>query len=113
LIVLGIVLGSCDVADPGIEPASEKSKRDSVRIFLLEPGRVVTGLEEPGPLRLRDAGASQEKPASHPADMEDACTMTLYRPDGPGYYTRSAELAYPDSVKEKAGGPPSSECAFA
>jgi len=46
-------------------------------------------------------------------DSRHACTTRLYRPNGPGYYTRSAELAYPDSVKEKAGEPPSSECAFA
>ena len=79
---------------------------DSLQISLLESDRVVTGMAGSKPLRMRTVGPGK-KSGSVSFDAKHACTMTLYRPDGPqgaGYYVRSAEITYPDSVLTRADG---------
>jgi len=114
LLGIAVLAGSCDgIFSLDGEHASRPAAGDSLQISLLTSGQVVTGLGEEGPLRMRTVpapgsrkygGVGAEKKE---LDSRHACTMTLYRPDGPrgaGYYARSAELAYPDSVLEKADG---------
>jgi hypothetical protein len=83
---------------------------DSLQIGLLESGRVVTGFSEEA-LQMQRVAPLEVRAAKRARDVlgasGHACTISLYRPEGPrgpGYYYRSAEMTYPDSVLEKADG---------
>jgi len=114
IAVLAVGLGACDLV-PGLEPSEDRPRPgapDSLQISLLESGWVVTGFSEEvlqmqrmAPLEPRAAKRARARDVLGASGH--ACTISFYRPDGPrgsGYYHRSAELAYPDSVLEKAGG---------
>ncbi len=116
VLIAGLVLSSCDLL-----PTSSSGQAGSqrLRIALLESGRVVTDIPGTGPLRtqmveglrvqMREgarAKMSSEAEGSVFAHKH-ACTISLYRPEGPsgpGYYVRSAELAYSDSTLRAAEG---------
>ncbi len=107
LLTTALLAGSCDIS-PGVNSEHEASELspDSVQISLLESGRMVTGLSGSRPLRMRTVDPGK-KSGSISLDAKHACTMMLYRPDGPrgpGYYVRSAEITYPDSVLAQADG---------
>ncbi len=106
LLLAGAGLAACDVM-PGLRDDVPQPASDSLQISLLEPGHMVTGLTGSGPLRMQTVGPGEKKAGTASFDAKHACTMTLYRPDGPrgaGYYHRSAELSYPDSVLTQANG---------
>ncbi len=106
-LVLGIFgLAACDVM-PGVNDDASEPASSNPQISLLEPGQMVTGMSGSGPLRMRTVGPGKKNGDDASFDATHACTMTLYRPDGPrgpGYYHRSAKLSYPDSVLARADG---------
>ena len=111
IVVLAMGSAGCDFAAE-MEPASDRpgpGEVDSLHIGLLESGRVVTGLSDDEGLQVETLAPLQATAKASAAleEARHACTISLYRPDGPrgpGYYYRSARLAYPDSVLQQAGG---------
>jgi hypothetical protein len=108
LLLAGAGLAACDIM-PGLNSGQGSSDPapDSLQISLLASGQMVTGMSDPGPLRVRTVGPGKKSGGNVSFDAKHACTITLYRSDGPrgaGYYHRSAELSYPDSVLARADG---------
>ena len=109
LAVLALGLGGCDLVTDLQPDDARPGAADSLHIGLVESGRVVTGLSGDGALQVETLAPLQAvaKAGAALEDTRHACTISLYRPDGPhgpGYYYRSARLAYPDSVLQQAGG---------
>ena len=110
---VGLPVVFSTACDP-VGSSSPGTAPDSLRISLLDAEEVVTGFSGSKSLRARpvqslleESGGRTKAEPSRSLDSQYACTISLYRPDGPqgaGYYFRSATFSFPDSVLARASG---------